>query len=43
MLNNILNLSLDPFTENSNLDKRYPNMSLKLSHVYGFEVGHSKP
>lgn len=38
MLNNIINLSLDPFAENSNLDKRYPNVSLRLSHVYGFEV-----
>lgn len=39
MLNNIINLSLDPFSENSNLDKRFPNVSLKLAHVYGFEVG----
>jgi hypothetical protein len=38
ILNNVINLSLDSFSENSNLDKRYPNVSLQLSHVYGFEV-----
>ncbi len=38
MLNNLLSSSVDEIREDMKLDRRYPRLSLRLEHVYGFEV-----